>query len=208
MTKTSRIRRTRPKPPLGKYPQLLLCDHLGSAPTHISINTTSRIVPMTVSSSPVVSGVRDQPMPILIGLVLRSLAPPPIPLHCTHLFHMDYAKPDPLRSSGGPDTVSSLLKRVVGGDAALKPLRRHRRQTHDISERLHWVGWGVSLSGALEPELLDAGLEAGGLRSSSIRWPLKYAPLKGKNRPTAYLLKASSILLPTFSMGPLLNSLS
>lgn len=34
----------RPTPPLGAYPQLRLCGHVGNAPNKIKIKTISRIV--------------------------------------------------------------------------------------------------------------------------------------------------------------------
>ena len=36
---------TRPMPPLGAYPQLLLCGHAGMAPNSIKIKITKTIVP-------------------------------------------------------------------------------------------------------------------------------------------------------------------
>jgi hypothetical protein len=41
----------RPSPPLGPYPQLRLCDHVGSAPSNISTARTSRIMIMAISLS-------------------------------------------------------------------------------------------------------------------------------------------------------------
>ena len=38
--------KTRPRIPLGKYPQLRLCGHEGSAPTNMRISITSRMVPI------------------------------------------------------------------------------------------------------------------------------------------------------------------
>ena len=36
-----------------------------------------------------------------LSFLLLFFALPLVPLLCTHLFHMDYAKPEPHRSSGG-----------------------------------------------------------------------------------------------------------
>ena len=37
--------RANPSPPEGKYPQFLLCDHLGSAPKSAKIKNTINMVP-------------------------------------------------------------------------------------------------------------------------------------------------------------------
>lgn len=42
----TKIRRTSPSPPLGKYPQFLLWRQVGSAPKRTSINITISIMPM------------------------------------------------------------------------------------------------------------------------------------------------------------------
>ena len=43
------INRIRPRIPLGKYPQLLLCGHVGNAPTSSRITRTKSSVPIVVS---------------------------------------------------------------------------------------------------------------------------------------------------------------
>lgn len=43
--RTTTTRRTNPTPPVGAYPQLLLCDHRGSTPRSARIKTTINIVP-------------------------------------------------------------------------------------------------------------------------------------------------------------------
>lgn len=55
---------TRPRIPLGKYPQLRLCGQEGSAPTNMRISTTSRMVPIDIvlfsfssHNAPAVAGV-------------------------------------------------------------------------------------------------------------------------------------------------------
>ena len=47
-TKTIRMITIRPKPPLGPYPQFLLCDHDGIAPINIRIKTINNIVPKLI----------------------------------------------------------------------------------------------------------------------------------------------------------------
>ena len=42
---------TNPNPPLGQYPQLLLCGHAGMAPINIRIRTINRMVPKLMSFS-------------------------------------------------------------------------------------------------------------------------------------------------------------
>jgi len=37
-----------PMPPLGPYPQLLLCPHVGNTPTNAKIRIIRRIVPMLI----------------------------------------------------------------------------------------------------------------------------------------------------------------
>jgi hypothetical protein len=47
-TRISKITTTRPRPPLGPYPQLLLCGHEGKAPINSRMSTMSRIVPIDI----------------------------------------------------------------------------------------------------------------------------------------------------------------
>src|SRR3972149_511716 len=48
-TRIKRTTRISPTVPLGTYPQLRLCGHVGSTPTSIRIRITSKIVPITTS---------------------------------------------------------------------------------------------------------------------------------------------------------------
>ena len=66
---------------------------------------------------------------------------------------------------GGPDAGSAPWNRGVGGDAGVDSPALDRRETPEISEGLRPVGGGGCSAGALEPELLDAGLEGGGLEA-------------------------------------------
>ena len=67
-----------------------------------------------------------------------------------------------LRVAAGAPVRSN---RVVGWDPPATSERISPREPRDISERLRRVGGGGYSAGALEPELLDAGLEGGGLEA-------------------------------------------
>jgi len=49
--KINRITRIKPTPPLGPYPQLLLCGHAGTAPTNANARIINRINPILMSFS-------------------------------------------------------------------------------------------------------------------------------------------------------------
>jgi hypothetical protein len=50
-SKTIRMTTISPTIPLGPYPQLLLCPHVGSTPTKARIRIIRRIVPMLIGDS-------------------------------------------------------------------------------------------------------------------------------------------------------------
>ena len=58
--------RTRPSPPVGAYPQLLLCGQLGSAPISAKIKITINIVPI-ISDSFSVAAYLDRTQPASTG---------------------------------------------------------------------------------------------------------------------------------------------
>ena len=61
--------------------------------------------------------------------------------------------------------VSVQSNRVVEWKVAVKTLGRRRWEAHDTSENLRQVGGARRSAGALEPKLLDGGLEGGGLQT-------------------------------------------
>jgi hypothetical protein len=116
-TRTRRIRTTRPNPPLGTYPQLRLCDQVGSAPTSASTTTMSRIVPMAAFVRPVADLVASRPTP--------SLSRPctaPCPLFRTRRVPGECANPDPLPSWSSPTRSPSCgIGWLVGCCGGLSP---------------------------------------------------------------------------------------
>jgi len=89
---------------------------------------------------------------------------PAVWLPCTPLGYTVCKARSTLRSRW-PQGHSSGLIEWFGWDPPATSERIRRREPPEISERLRRVGGGGYSAGALEPELLDAGLEGGGLEA-------------------------------------------
>lgn len=59
--------RTSPSPPVGAYPQLLLCDQFGSAPTSANTKITINIVPIISDSFSMAEHHVDHTQPASTG---------------------------------------------------------------------------------------------------------------------------------------------
>lgn len=67
-----RIINTNPIPPLGPYPQDLLCGQVGMAPISISIKKISRMVPIDILFLPVNGGLgSNRDLSLLSGQIVR-----------------------------------------------------------------------------------------------------------------------------------------
>lgn len=77
--------RTSPTPPVGAYPQLLLCDHVGSAPTSAKIKITINIVPIISNSFfpwlGIPSNALSQQVPVRAPEWARTKFKRELPLH-------------------------------------------------------------------------------------------------------------------------------
>src|SRR3972149_6856731 len=104
-TRIKRTTRISPTVPLGTYPQLRLCGHVGSTPTSIRIRITSKIVPIATSFASGLFQFQMMPRPGVllldrshqlvslasdrIEIVIREL-PPPLPYLAAHLLPLAF----------------------------------------------------------------------------------------------------------------------